>query len=87
MTETVPENRLQDVSNFASRNSPQPQSALIVDGKKFLWDGLRYTADDDARRQVEKYKNDNFEIRLVEDNGSYLIYTRRMVKEVTETAP
>jgi hypothetical protein len=77
-----PESRQQDVVavNHTSTDSLQPQPALLVDGKKFLWDGLRSTTADDARCRAEKYQNDNFEVHLVEDGGAYFLYTRRSPK-------
>jgi hypothetical protein len=75
------------VVTVASKDSPNPNRALTVDGKKFLWDGRLYETHDDASRQAEAYKNDNFEIQIVERDGSYLLYTRRVVKEVVVTAP
>ena len=62
-----------------------PNRAVMIDGKKFLWDGSLFVTCDEARRQAEAYKNDNFEVRMVEVEGSYIIYTRRVVKEIAVT--
>ena len=64
-----------------------PNPSVTIDGKKFLWDGSLFATCDEARRQAEAYKNNNFEVRMVEVDGSYIIYTRRLVKEVVVTTP
>ncbi len=65
-----------------SEKSPDPSRSITVDGKKFLWDGGTFSSHDDALRQAEAYKNDNFEIYLVRMEESYLVYSRRVVREV-----
>jgi len=64
-----------------------PNRSVTIDGKKFLWDGGLFATCEDAARQSETYKKDNFEVQMVEVSGSYLLYTRRVVKEVAVTAP
>ena len=75
------------MSTVASKNSQNPDRATIVDGKKFLWDGRLFETHDDASRQAEAYKSDNFEVQMVEADGKHLVYTRRLVKEVVVNAP
>lgn len=67
--------------------SNAPNRALLVDGKKLLWDGQLFSTREEASQQAEAYKNDNFEVELTEQDGSYRVYTRRVVKEVVVTAP
>ena len=56
--------------------------ARIFDGKKFMWDGKVY-ADEKERREVsQKYKDDGFEVELVEEENQYFLFTRRVVTEV-----
>ena len=64
-----------------------PDRALVVEGKKFLWDGQLFDAHEDASRQAEAYKDDKFEVHLVEQGGKHLVYSRRLVKEVVVTVP
>ena len=71
----------------ATKISLNPDRATIVDGKKFLWDGRLFETHDDALRQAEAYKTDNFEVQMVEADGKHLVYTRRLVKEVVVNAP
>lgn len=64
-----------------------PNRSATIDGKKFLWDGQVFATCEDASRQSEAYEKDNFEVQMVEVGGSYLLYTRRAVKQVVVTAP
>jgi len=59
---------------------------MIRDGKKFMWDGQLYDSREDAARAEETYRNDNFEVQRMEQEGKFLVYTRRVVKEVVVTA-
>jgi hypothetical protein len=71
----------------ALKDSANPQRAVMIEGKKFLWDGRLFDTHDDASRQAEAYKTDNFEVQLVERGNQHLVYTRRLVKEVVVTVP
>ena len=59
-----------------------PTLSLIHDGKKFMWDGRFYATREEAAPAQEAYLKDNFEVQLVEEESKFLIYTRRVVKEV-----
>jgi hypothetical protein len=59
-----------------------PKLAVICDGKKFMWDGRFYDAREDASLAGEGYRNDNFEVLIAEEGGKFLVYTRRVVREV-----
>lgn len=58
-----------------------PNLAMISDGKKFMWDGQTYDAKEEASRAGQSYRNENFQIQIVEEDGKFLVYTRRTVKE------
>jgi hypothetical protein len=58
-----------------------PNLTIINDGKKFLWDGQPYDSKEEAARVAESYRNENFEIQIVEEDGKFLVYSRRAVKE------
>lgn len=62
-----------------------PNLALIRDGKKFMWDGRFYATREEVSPLEEAYQKDNFEVRVAEEEGKFLIYTRRVVKEVVVT--
>jgi hypothetical protein len=59
-----------------------PDSSRIINGKKFMWDGVAYTSKEEAQNAVEKYQKDNFKVELVEEEKQYLVYTRRVVAEI-----
>ncbi|MGA9643778.1 MAG: hypothetical protein WBQ72_20440 [Terriglobales bacterium] len=63
-----------------------PNLSLTFDGKKFLWDGSLYATREEASPREEAYRNDNFEVRVIEDEDKFLIYTRRFVKQVVVAA-
>ena len=54
----------------------------IVDGKKYMWDGEDYESEAAARENVSKYNSDGFDTKLIEENGTYGVYTRRMVTDI-----
>ncbi len=58
-----------------------PPSVTILDGKKFMWDGSVYGAREDADEVGQAYRAEGFEVQLVEHEGTYLLYTRRAVKQ------
>ncbi|MFZ0200469.1 MAG: hypothetical protein WB523_07445 [Candidatus Sulfotelmatobacter sp.] len=58
-----------------------PNLAMIKDGKKFMWDGQPYLSKEQASRAAESYQNENFQVQLIEEDGKFLVYTRRTVKE------
>jgi hypothetical protein len=64
-----------------------PDLAMIDDGKKFMWDGQLYDNKEEASRAAESYQKEDFQIRMLEGGGKFLVYTRKTVKEVAITAP
>lgn len=62
-----------------------PNLTMISEGKKFLWDGRLFDARDEGLREAEAYKSENFEVRMVEQDGKFLVYTRRVPKELVVT--
>jgi len=59
-----------------------PDSSRIINGKKFMWDGVVYTSKEEAQDVVEKYNKDGFKVELIEEEKQYLVYTRRVVTEI-----
>ena len=59
-----------------------PESFKILDTKKFLWDGETYDTKEAADEAENKYKGEDFETRVLEEEGKFLVYTRRVVTEV-----
>jgi len=58
-----------------------PNLAMISDGKKFLWDGQPYDSKEAASAAAQSYQNQNFLVQMVEEDGKFLVYTRRVIKE------
>ncbi len=56
--------------------------ARTFNGKKFMWDGKMYTNEKERRENSQKYKDDGFEVEMVEEENQYFLFTRRVVKEV-----
>ena len=59
-----------------------PSLAIKIDGKKFMWDKGHYSTEQEAREKMLHYEKDGFEAECVEENGEYLIYTRKLVTEI-----
>lgn len=59
-----------------------PDSVKIIDTKKFLWDGETYDSKPAAKEAEGKLKADNFETRILEEEGKFFLYNRREVTEV-----
>ncbi len=67
-----------------------PDVSKIINGKKFMWDGVVYESKKEAEDTMRKYKDDNFEVELIEEEKQHLLYTRRVVTEIVvegETPP
>ncbi len=67
-----------------------PDVSKIINGKKFMWDGVVYESKKEAEDTMRKYKDDNFGVELIEEEGKHLLYTRRVVTEIVvegETPP
>jgi len=59
-----------------------PDISKIINGKKFMWDGVVYESKKEAEDTMQKYKNDEFEVELIKEEKKHLLYTRRVVKEI-----
>ena len=59
-----------------------PASSIIVNRKKFMWDGVVYETKKEAQETMEKFKKDGFEVELIEEDKKFLLYTRRVVTEI-----
>jgi hypothetical protein len=59
-----------------------PDLAKKFDGKKYMWDGKEYSDEKSAEEAAGKYKETNFEVEVVQESDSYLVYTRRVAEEV-----
>ena len=59
-----------------------PGDAILMNGKKFMWDGVDYSDGEKASEKTQKYKGEGFEVEVVEEEGKTYLYTRRVVKHV-----
>ncbi len=67
-----------------------PDISKMINSKKFMWDGVVYESEKEAQDTKQKYKDDNFEVEMKEEEGKHLLYTRRVVTEIVvegETPP
>jgi alpha-beta hydrolase superfamily lysophospholipase len=48
------------------------------DGKKFLWNGGTYDSPAAAQEVMEGYAKEGFEVQMFEEDGHYLVYSRRV---------
>jgi len=52
------------------------------DRMKFMQDGQTYDSKADAEKAMESYANAGFDVRLLEEGGKFLVFSRRLMKEV-----
>ena len=58
-----------------------PERARLFEGRKFLWDGVEYESEGDAKSAGEGYAGQGFEVEVWMDGETACVYTRREVKE------
>jgi ribosomal protein L34 len=58
------------------------EEARYEGNSKFMWDGEVYDASADAEQKKKSYEDSGFEARMFEQEGKYLLYSRREVKEI-----
>ena len=54
---------------------------------KFMWDGEVYDSQSDMETRKKEYESNDFEVRVFEQEGAYLLYTRRVVTEIVLDGP
>lgn len=59
-----------------------PDNVKIIEGSKYMWDGESYESKAAVMENIEKYKNEGFQAGMLEEEGKYLIYTRRIVTDI-----
>jgi len=59
-----------------------PDNIVLINGKKFMWDGVDDPSAEKTLERLNKYKADGFEVELQEEDGKSCLYTRRIVKHV-----
>jgi hypothetical protein len=56
--------------------------ARIIDDKKFMWDGIEYEDEAKAKAAEKEYQSNNFETRILIEDGKILLFSRRVVTEI-----
>lgn len=51
-----------------------------------MQDGRVYETREEAEKVMDAYKSDGFDARILEENGKFLVFSRRVVKEVKTDA-
>jgi len=59
-----------------------PDISKIINGKKFMWDFVVYESKKEAQDLMQKFKDDGFEVELIEEENKYLLFTRRVVTDI-----
>ncbi|MDI6807426.1 MAG: hypothetical protein QME66_00380 [Candidatus Eisenbacteria bacterium] len=60
----------------------------VIDGKKFMWDGVEYKGEGEAKEAMTKYESDGFETRIIKEEDKFQLFTHRIVTDVkVEGAP
>jgi hypothetical protein len=59
-----------------------PHNLIVMNEKKFMWDGIDYESTEQVSVKIQKYKADGFEVEAVGEDGKTALYTRRVVKGV-----
>ena len=54
------------------------EDVIFVDGRKFMWDGRTHESQEAARAAGQAYADEGFETHVGEDQGKFLVYTRRL---------
>ncbi len=54
----------------------------IIESKKYMWDGKTYESEKEGQDIKKRYEKADFEAELIEENGKYLVYSRRVVTEI-----
>jgi hypothetical protein len=65
-----------------------PDNYKFFGNDKYMWDGSEYDSKEAAEEAEKKLKEENFETKVIEEDGKFFLYNRRQVKEVVvEGAP
>lgn len=59
-----------------------PDNVVLINGKKFMWDGIDDPSAEKTLERLNKYRADGFEVELREEDRRSYLYTRRVVKHV-----
>ncbi len=60
----------------------EPQEVRYAGKEKFMWDGAIYETKEEAENKKAEYEASKFQVQLFDQEGKYLLYTRRVVTEI-----
>jgi len=60
----------------------QPNNVMFFEGDKFMWDEELYETHEAAEAKQKEYADHDFETQLVQQEGKFLVYSRRVVTEI-----
>lgn len=64
------------------------RKSIVVDNRKYMWDGVEYKDGGEADAAAEKYAAARFEIHRIAEKEKVYLFTRRVVTEIkVEGAP
>ncbi len=54
----------------------------MIEGKKYMWDGKTYDDEGQAKEVKSGYAGAGFETEIIQEEGKFFVYTRRVVTDV-----
>ncbi|MBL6949105.1 MAG: hypothetical protein ISR57_00525 [Bacteroidales bacterium] len=54
----------------------------FFNGEKFMWDGITHENENNMQKMKAEYETNNFEIRIIQEEEKYFLFTRRVVTEI-----
>ncbi len=61
--------------------------AKVIDGAKFMWDGVEYKGESEAREAMTRYESDGFKARMIKEEDKCQVFTHRAVTDVKVDGP
>ena len=58
------------------------EKTRLFEGKKYMWDGQEYDNEEQASSVEKQYTEKGFEVQMWREDGTVLLYTRRVVTEI-----
>ena len=60
-----------------------PLLTAKIGGKKFMWDNFMYSSEAEAKEKMAAYEKDGFDTACLTETEGYLVYTRKVITEIT----
>ncbi|MCK4444550.1 MAG: hypothetical protein KAW09_08400, partial [Thermoplasmata archaeon] len=62
-------------------------SHIIIEGRKYMWDGVTYPGEQEAEKAKKEYEEKGFDVKMVNQEGEVTVYTRKEVEEIVLEGP